>query len=178
MRSITMVSLLENPQFVGWVVWPSKHPPGSHKETKQLWAIIKTLKSKSQNKWRHGTDHTKRSQGCPSLNRMKVGSASILYLLAILGYFSVSIFTNWILSFRVALTSFSIGTMNWQGPHLSNKHYILIYSAFQNPSSKWINSIRTQNTGSQTDSRLTVSKRQKCSKQTHVNLLHQTWNCT
>lgn len=57
---------------------------------------------------------------------MNVGSASILYLLAIIGYFSVSIFTTWILSFKVAPTSLSIGTMNWHGPHLPHEHYILI----------------------------------------------------
>jgi hypothetical protein len=37
---------------------------------------------------------TKRSYGSASLNMIKVGKASILYLSAMLGYFSVSIFTT------------------------------------------------------------------------------------
>lgn len=55
---------------------------------------------------------TKRSKGFPSLNKMKVGKASILYLSAILGYFSVSTFTTLIISFRAAPTSLRIGAMN------------------------------------------------------------------
>lgn len=34
------------------------------------------------------------------------------------GYFSVSSFTTWTLSFIEALTSSSMGTISWQGPHL------------------------------------------------------------
>lgn len=55
---------------------------------------------------------TNRSRGFPSLKRMNVGNASILYLSAMAGYFSVSILTTWTLSIRVALTCSRIGTMN------------------------------------------------------------------
>lgn len=67
---------------------------------------------------------TKRSHGSPSLNMMKVGKASIRYLSAMLGYFSVSIFTTWILSFSWEATSLRTGAMNWQGPHLETRAWI------------------------------------------------------
>lgn len=74
---------------------------------------------------------TKRSEGFPSLNRMKVGKASILYVSAIWGYFSVSILTTWILSFRAAPTSLRIGAMYWQGPHLQTISWVVYVSIYK-----------------------------------------------
>lgn len=80
---------------------------------------------------------TKRSQGFPSLNMMNVGSASILYWLAMLVYFSVSILTTWILSFNFSPTSSRIGTMNWHGPHLQTKTRNLLRKQWTNSYTWW-----------------------------------------
>ena len=74
---------------------------------------------------RNRTKHslTNRSRGFPSLKRINVGNASILYLSAMTGYFSVSILTTWTVSLSASLTFSRIGTMNWQGPHLQTRSY-------------------------------------------------------
>lgn len=104
---------------IRWTSWFAGKAPSCHRK----WNFVCYKKSKKQLCLTlfDMRKLTKRSQSFPSLNKMNVGKASIWYLLARLGYFSVSIFTTAILSFSVSLTSLSIGTISWHGPHLQKK---------------------------------------------------------